>query len=393
MNYYEQGEKYFLHAYGRQKIVLDRGQGVELYDTDGKRYLDFYSGIGVNSFGYGYPKYTQALHAQIDKLMHVSNYFYTPIATEAAEKVVEATKLSQVFFANSGAEAIEGALKLARKAYFMKHGKADSEIISFHSSFHGRTTGAVKLTGNAHYQEAFGPLMNDVKYATLNDLTSVKALLTDKTAAIIVEPIQGEGGVNPCTKEFLQGLRALCDEHDLCLILDEVQCGMGRTGYLFTYEYYDVKPDIVCLAKGLGSGVPVGAFVANEKYAQAMAPGDHGSTYGGNPFVCAAVSTVFDIITEDHILENVKEVSAYLEKQLDALTNEFDCVEGHRGLGFMQGLVLNKPAGAVVNEMIAHGVIVITAGTNVVRMLPPLITTKENVDEAMRVFRDVLSMQ
>lgn len=390
MNYYEQGEKYFLHAYGRQKVVLDHGQGVELFDTDGKRYLDFYSGIGVNSFGYGYPKYVKAIHEQIDKLMHVSNYFYTPIATIAAKKVVEATGLAQVFFANSGAEAIEGALKLARKAYFIKHGKADSEIISFHSSFHGRTTGAVKLTGNAHYQEAFGPLMDDVKYATLNDLESVKALLTDKTAAIIVEPIQGEGGVNPCTKEFLQGLRALCDEKDLCLILDEVQCGMGRTGYLFAYEYYGIEPDILCLAKGLGSGVPVGAFVANKAYAAAMEPGDHGSTYGGNPLVCAAVSVVFDIIKEDHILEHVQEVSTYLEEQLDTLVKDYDCVESHRGLGLMQGLVVNVPSSKIVNAMIAHGVIVISAGAHVVRMLPPLITTKENVDEVIRTFREVL---
>lgn len=389
MGYYEEGEQYCLHAYGRYDTVLDHGEGVYLYDTEGKKYLDFYSGIGVNSLGYGYPSYVEALEKQLKTLTHVSNYFYTVPAVEAAKKVVEATHLSQVFFCNSGAEATEGALKLARKYYFLKHHKADSEVISFHQSFHGRTTGSVKLTGNAHYQTAFGPLMEGVKYATLNDLESVQSLLTDRTSAIIVEPVQGEGGVNPCTKEFLQGLRKICDEKDICLILDEVQCGMGRTGTIMTYFQYDILPDIVCLAKGIGCGVPVGAFVANEKFAKAMEPGDHGSTYGGNPFVCTAVSTVFDILKEDKIVENCAEVSQYLIKQLDKLVKDYDFVESHRGLGLMQGIVLTVPAKNYVKALLDEGVIVVTAGEKVIRLLPPLIITKEHVDEFITKIRKV----
>ncbi|HAH74553.1 MAG TPA: aspartate aminotransferase family protein, partial [Kandleria vitulina] len=277
-----------------------------------------------------------------------------------------------------------------RKYYYLKTGKADSEIISFHHSFHGRTTGSVKLTGNPHYQEAFGPLIDGVKYATLNDLDSVKALVTDKTAAIIVEPVQGEGGVNPCTKEFMQGLRALCDQEDICLILDEVQCGMGRTGTIMTYFQFDILPDIVCLAKGIGCGVPVGAFVANKRYGEAMQPGDHGSTYGGNPFVTRAVSTVFDILKEEKIVENAAEVSKYLVAQFDELVKDFKCVESHRGIGLMQGLVLNVPAAKVDQALIKEGLIVVTAGPQVLRFLPPLIITKEHVDAAMTIIRKVL---
>lgn len=391
MNDYQMGEQYYLHAYGRYETVLERGEGVYLYDTDGKRYLDFYSGIGVNSLGYGYPAYIEAVKKQLDTLTHVSNYFYTPVGVEAARKVVEATKLSKVFFCNSGAEATEGALKLARKAYYQKHGQANSEVISFNSSFHGRTTGSVKLTGNPHYQEAFGPLMDHVKYATLNDIDSVKALLTDRTAAIIVEPVQGEGGVNPCDKEFLQALRQLCDDNDVCLILDEVQCGMGRTGTIMTYFQFDIMPDIVCLAKGIGCGVPVGAFVANEKYAKAMEPGDHGSTYGGNPLVCAAVSAVFDIIEQDRLLDNVQAMAAYLEEQLDQIVADYDCVLSHRGIGLMQGLVLNQSVKSVVADMFDQGVIVITAGADVIRMLPPFIITKDDVDTMIKALRNALN--
>ena len=384
-------DKYLIHAYGRHDVAIDHGEGVYLYDTNGKKSVDFYAGIGGNALGYGYQAYNDALHKQLDKVLHVSNYFYTPPLLEASKKVVEATKLDQVFFTNSGAEAIEGALKLARKYYFLKHGKADSEIISFHHSFHGRTTGAVKLTGNVHYQEAFGPLMTGVKYASLNDLESVKALINDHTAAIIVEPVQGEGGVNPCTKAFLQGLRALCDENDLCLILDEVQSGMGRTGSLMTYFQFDIMPDIVCLAKALGCGVPVGAFVANKKYGDAMTPGDHGSTYGGNPFVCAAVSAVFDIYEKDHIVEKAQEAGQYLETKLDELEAKCSHVIGHRGLGLMQGIVIDEPkSGLYVKEALAAGLIVVSAGADVVRLLPPLIITHQEIDQAIAILEKIL---
>lgn len=385
-DWYTRGEEAFLKAYGRYDIVLEKGEGVYLYDTKGRRYLDFYAGIGVNSLGYRYPAYVEALQKQIDTLMHVSNYFYTPVAVEAAEAVKKATQLDAVFFCNSGTEATEGALKLARKYYYLKHGKADSEIISFHHSFHGRSTGSVKLTGNPAYQTAFGPLIEGVRYATLNDIESVKNLINERTAAIIVEPVQGEGGVYPCDQAFMKALRALCDEHDICLILDEVQSGMGRTGTIMTYFQYDIMPDIVCLAKGIGCGIPVGAFVANQKWAQAMQPGDHGSTYGGNPLACMAVKTVFEILKKEHLLDHVQEISQYLIQRLDEVVNEFDCVVERRGLGLMQGLVLNQEAKPVVHSLLDDGVIVVTAGTNVIRMLPPFIIQREHVD----AFIDIL---
>ncbi len=390
MDLYTRGEQAFLRAYGRYDILLEKGEGVHLYDTEGKEYLDFYSGIGVNSLGYGYQPYVEALQKQIATLMHVSNYFYTPVSIEAAEAVKKATQLDGVFFCNSGTEATEGALKLARKYYYLKHRKADSEIISFHHSFHGRSTGSVKLTGNPHYQEAFGPLIEGVQYATLNDLESVKELINERTAAIIVEPLQGEGGLNLCHKDFMKGLRELCDQHDICLILDEVQCGMGRTGTIMTYFQYDILPDIVCLAKGIGCGVPVGAFVANKKYAKAMEPGDHGSTYGGNPLVCAAVKTVFEILEKEDLLTHVRDMSEYLLEKLDELVREFDIIEEHRGLGLMQGLVFNQNVKPIVKELLNEGVIVVTAGENVLRMLPPFIINKENIDEFIGKLKKIL---
>ncbi len=391
MNEYKRGEEAFLKAYGRYDIVLEKGDGVYLYDIHGNKYLDFYSGIGVNSFGHGYYPYVEVLKKQLETLMHVSNYFYTPTSIEAAEAVKKATQLDAVFFCNSGAEATEGALKLARKYYYMKNGKADSEMISFDHSFHGRTTGSVRLTGNSHYQEAFGPLMTGIQYATLNDIESVKKLINEKTSAIIVEPIQGEGGVNPCEQSFLKELRGLCDEYDICLILDEVQCGMGRTGTIMTYFQYGILPDIVCLAKGLGAGVPIGAFVANKKYAQAMQPGDHGSTYGGNPFVCTAVQSVFELIEKENILQHVQEISQYLIEQLDDIVEEFDIVEARRGLGLMQGLVFKQDVKPIVKRLLADGVIVVTAGNDVLRMLPPFIIESQHVDEYIKKLRNILN--
>lgn len=390
MDLYTRGENAFLKAYGRYDVVLQKGEGVYLYDTNNKRYLDFYSGIGVNSFGYNYQPYIQPLQKQLETLTHVSNYFYTQISIEAAEAVKKATQLEAVFFCNSGAEATEGALKLARKYYYLKHGKADSEIISFHQSFHGRSTGSVKLTGNPHYQEAFGPLMEGVKYATLNDIESVKALINEKTSAIIVEPIQGEGGVHPCHQDFMKTLRVLCDEHDICLILDEVQCGMGRTGTIMTYFQYDIMPDIVCLAKGIGAGVPVGAIAASKKYAKAMEPGDHGSTYGGNPFVCSAVKTVFDILEKEDMLAHVRDISEYLIEKYDELVEEFDCIKEHRGLGLMQGLVFHQSVKPIVKALLDDGVIVVTAGENVIRVLPPFIIEEQHVDEYITKLKNIL---
>lgn len=390
MSYYDRANDVFLKAYGRFDITFDHGQGVYLYDTNGKKYLDFYSGIGVNSFGYGYEPYCQAMTKQLTRLMHVSNYFNTAEAIEAAEAVTKATKLNRVFFTNSGTEATEGALKLARKYYFEKHGVADSEVISLNHSFHGRSTGSLKLTGNPAYQEAFGPLIAGVKYADINDLDSVKALITPKTAAIILEPVQGEGGVHVCSQEFMSGIRQLCDEHDIVLILDEVQCGMGRTGTIMTYFQYGIMPDIVCLAKGIGAGFPIGAFVANEKVGAALKPGDHGSTYGGNPMAGCACKTVFKIIEDTNMLEHVQDVSEYLIEKLDELVEKYDVIKERRGLGLMQGLEFVHPVKPYIQKALDKGLIFVSAGNNVIRMLPPFIIDENNVDEMIEILTTVI---
>ena len=378
-------EENILHTYNRFPVMFDHGEGCYLYDTEGKKYLDFAAGIAVNSLGYHYPGYDEALKAQIDKLTHISNLYYNEPMSEAGEKLVKASGLSKAFFTNSGTEAIEGALKAARKYAYTKYGKEAQkyEIIAMNHSFHGRSMGALSVTGTEHYREPFEPLIGGVKFADFNDLDSVKARITDKTCAIITEVVQGEGGIYPAEKEFLEGLRALCDEKDIILIFDEIQCGMGRTGYYFAWQSYGVKPDVMTCAKALGCGVPVGAFVLGEKAASAsLIPGDHGTTYGGNPFVCAAVSKVFDIYEKDDILAHVQELTPYLEEKLDKLVDKYPIVAARRGKGFMQGLVITgTTVGSIVTKALENGLLVISAGSDVLRLVPPLVITKENIDE------------
>ena len=360
------------------------GERAVIYTTQKeKKYLDFAAGIAVNALGYHYPGYDEALKEQIGKLMHISNLYYNQPMSKAGEKLVKASGMSKAFFTNSGTEAIEGALKAARKYAFARDGFADHEIIAMNHSFHGRSMGALAVTGTAHYREPFEPLIGGVRFADFNDLESVKAQVTEKTCAVITETVQGEGGIYPADPAFLEGLRALCDEKDILLILDEVQCGMGRTGYYFAWQAYGVKPDIMTCAKALGSGVPVGAFVLNEKVAEAsLVPGDHGTTYGGNPFACAAVSKVLEIFEQDKIPEHVQELTPYLEAKLDALVRKYDCVTVRRGRGFIQGLVIaGRPVGDVVKRALANGLLVISAGSDVLRLVPPLVITKEHVDE------------
>ena len=390
MSYYDRANNAFMKAYGRFDVTFDHGKGVYLYDTNGKKYLDFYSGIGVNSFGYDYKPYTDAMAEQLHRLMHISNYFNSVEAIQAAEAVIKATKLNQVFFTNSGTEATEGALKLARKYYYEIHGKADSEIISLNHSFHGRSTGSVTLTGTPAYQKAFGPLIEGVKYGEINDLQSVKKLVTPQTAAIILEPVQGEGGVHVCSQEFMSGIRQLCDERDIVMILDEVQCGMGRTGTIMTYFQYGIMPDIVCLAKGIGAGFPMGAFVANKKVGDALKPGDHGSTYGGNPMAGCACKTVFKIIEEQKILEHVQDISEYLVDKLDELVEKYDCIKERRGLGLMIGLEFTHPVKPYVQKALDKGLVLVTAGSNVIRMLPPFIIEEKDVDEMIKILTAVI---
>ena len=390
--YIDEAEKDLLHTYNRYQIVWDKGDGVHLYDLDGREYLDFVSGIAVFALGYNNKAYNDALKAQIDKVIHTSNYYYNVPAIEAERKIKKISGMDRVFFTNSGTEAIEGALKAAKKYAYVRDGHADHEIIAMNHSFHGRSIGALSVTGTAHYREPFEPLMGGVKFADFNDFESVKAQITDKTCAIITEVVQGEGGIYPAKKEFLEGLRQICDEKDIMLIFDEIQCGMGRTGHYFAWQAYGVQPDIMTSAKALGCGVPVGAFVLNEKAAKAsLEPGDHGTTYGGNPFVCAAVSKVFDIYENDKIIEHVQEMTPYLEQKLDEIVAKHECAATRRGMGFMQGIVIQgRPVGEVVKAALAKGLLVISAGSDVLRIVPPLVITKEHIDKMAAILDECM---
>lgn len=383
-------ESTLMKTYGRYKIVLDRGDGIFLYDTDGKKYLDFCAGIAVFALGYNNKEYNDALKNQIDKLIHTSNYYYSEPAATAAVELVKYTGMDRVFFTNSGTEANEGAIKLARKYFYNKNGNAGSEIIAMKHSFHGRSIGSLSVTGTDKYREPFEPLMGGVKWAEFNNIESVKACLSDNTAAIILETIQGEGGIYNAEPEFLAEIRKICDERDIVMILDEVQCGMGRTGTMYAYEQYGIKPDIVTTAKALGCGVPVGAFCAIEKVAEAFVPGDHGTTYGGNPLVCAAITKVFELFRKNDILSNVRETGAYLYDKLEELKSEYDIITDHRGRGLMQGLEFSIPVKEIVAEVIDSGLILISAGANTVRFVPPLVITKEDVDSMILILKKVI---
>ena len=389
--YISEAEEALLHTYNRYQIVLDHGDGVHLYDMNGKEYLDFVSGIGVFALGYNNQAYNDALKSQIDKIIHTSNYFYNVPAVEAAKKLKKISGMDRVFFTNSGAEAIEGAIKAARKYGYLKDGTTDHEIIAMEHSFHGRTMGALSVTGNPHYREAFEPMIGNIRFATMNDFDSVEKLVTEKTCAILLETVQGEGGIYPATEDFLKKIRALCDEKDILLILDEIQCGMGRTGTYFAWQKYGVKPDILTSAKALSCGVPMGAFLMTEHVAQnSLKAGDHGTTYGGNPLACAAVSKVLDLFEEDHIIEHVNVVAPYLEQKLDELVAEFPHIKARRGAGLLQGLEFDIPVGEVIVKAMDKGLILINAGANVLRFIPPLIIEKEDVDAMISILRAVL---
>ena len=389
--YIEEAEKALLHTYNRYQVVLDRGDGVYLYDIDGKRYLDFCAGIAVFALGYNNKRYNDALKAQIDKLIHTSNYYYNVPAIEAAGKLKKASGMDRVFFTNSGAEAVEGAIKAARKYAYLKDGTTDHEIIAMEHSFHGRTMGALSVTGNPKYREAFEPGIGNIRFAEMNDFDSVMRQVTDKTCAILFETVQGEGGIYPAQEEFLKRVRALCDERDILLILDEIQCGMGRSGFMYAWQKYGVKPDIMTTAKALGCGVPVGAFLMTEHVgSHSLVSGDHGTTYGGNPLAGAAVSVVLDLFEENHILENVNQVGAYLEEKLDELARKYEFIVERRGVGLLQGLVFDRPVGEVIAKALDGGLILINAGANIIRFVPPLVISRENVDEMVEILESCL---
>lgn len=388
----EQAEQDLLHTYNRYQIVLDRGEDVYLYDAEGKKYLDFMSGIGVFALGYSNEYYKSALKKQIDRILHTSNYFYNEPAIKAAHRLKEISGMDRVFFANSGAEAVEGALKAAIKYAYVKDGASDHQVIALEHSFHGRTYGALSVTGNSHYREAFGAMPCEARFAGMNDMDSILEALTDKTCAIIMEVVQGEGGIVPAKEEFLRAVRDLCDERDILLIFDEVQCGMGRTGYMYAWQKFGIKPDIMTSAKALGCGIPVGAFMMTQKVADhSLTAGDHGTTYGGNPLACAAVNAVLDQYEALKITDHVRNTAPYLEKKLDELVAGHDHCILRRGRGFMQGIVCKGPVKDIIAKAMDNGLILINAGSDIIRILPPLVITEKEIDEMFSILDDAFS--
>ena len=392
--YMERAEHALYKIYNRFPVVFDRGEGVYLYDTDGTEYLDFGAGIAVMALGYGCREFQEAVKDQVDKLCHTSNLFYNAPSIGAAEKLLKVSGMDKVFFTNSGTEAVEGALKVAKRHAFNKGMGQDYEIIAMKHSFHGRSLGSLSVTGNDHYQEPVAPLIPGIRFAEFNNLDSVKALFSEKTCGVIMETIQGEGGIYPATEEFLKGVRSLCDEYGALLILDEIQCGMGRSGSMFAWQEYGVKPDVMTVAKALGNGLPIGAFLACGTAAKVMEPGDHGTTYGGNPLVCAAADKVLELFEEKNLVAHVREIGQYLWEQLEALAGRLDCVAAHRGKGLMQGLELSMPAGPVVKTaLLEEHLVLISAGSQIIRFVPPLVIEKEDVDEMIvRLERAVKSV-
>ena len=387
----QEADRHFIHTYNRS-VIFEKGEGMYLFDNEGNKYLDMGAGIAVSALGYSNDEYKQALKDQIDKLIHVSNLYFTEPSIKAAEYLSKASGMDKVFFTNSGTEAIEGAIKLARKYAYNKDKNSKGEIIAMNHSFHGRSMGALSVTGTKHYREPFEPLIGGVSFANYNELESVKKLATKDTCAVILETLQGEGGIYPATDEFIHGLRKFCDENDILLIFDEIQCGMGRTGKMFTYQHYGVKPDIMTSAKALGCGVPVGAFAATKEVADAMCPGDHGTTYGGNPLATAAVCKVFEIFEKDGILSHVNEIAPYLKDKLNVLKDKFpDKIKDVRGKGLMMGMELYGSAGDVVSKLLKKGVILISAGTNIIRFVPPLVVEKEHIDVMCEKLEEVFS--
>ena len=389
--YIQDTENALVKTYNRFPIVIDHGEDVYIYDTEGNKYLDFTAGIAVSSLGYSNEAYKSALKSQIDKIIHTSNLYYNTTCGEAAEALRDICGMDKVFFTNSGTEAIEGALKAARKyAYEKKTGRY--EFIAMENAFHGRSLGAVSVTGHKEYREPFEPVLPGASFARFNDLDSVKALVTDKTCGIILEPIQGEGGINLGEPEFLEGVRKLCDENGILLIFDEIQCGMGRSGSYFAWQNFGVKPDIMAMAKAIGNGVPVGAFGMTEEVAtHSLKPGDHGTTYGGNPFVCAAVLKTIQIFKEEKLVDHVNEIAPYITEKLQELVDTCDCAVKVKGKGFIQGLQITKPVGEVTAKALKEGLLMINAGADVLRVIPPLVIKKEHVDEMFEKLKKALS--
>lgn len=385
MDTFEKGEKYIMNTYSRFPIALESGDGMYVYDENGKKYLDFIAGIAVNSLGHGNKDLVDSIANQSSKLIHCSNLYWTKPQVELAEKLVTNSCFDKVFFCNSGAEAVESSLKLIRK---YGNTKNKNEIITMQNSFHGRTYGAITATGQEKYQKGLHPLLPGIKHVEYNNFDALLSVVTENTAGILLEPIQGEGGIKPADPVYLKKVREFCDENDILLAFDEVQCGMGRCGYLFAYEYFGVKPDIIAIAKGVAGGVPMGAMLATEKVSAYFQPGDHASTFGGNPLAAAAANVVTDKLLYGGLLENVRIQSEYLQGLLNELKNKNNLISDVRGVGLLLGVELSVPAAEIIKRCMKNGLLVAGAGANVVRFVPALVVQKEHIDEAVKIFKD-----
>jgi len=382
--------QYLLQTYNRYPLVLARGKGVFLFDNEGRKYLDFVSGIGVNALGHAHPRIVKAIRDQAAKLIHVSNLYYHEYQGPLAEKLCKLSGLNRAFFSNSGTEAIEGSIKLARLAGHRAGGDAKCRLVALDGSYHGRTFGALSLTGQDKHRKGFEPLLGDVTFVKQNDVDGLRAAVSDNTCAIVLEPIFGEGGIYECSVEFLRECRALADRHRAALIFDEIQCGLGRTGTIFAFQSFGVTPDIVAIAKPIAAGIPLGAFIAKEEFATAIAPGQHGTTFGGGPLACRVALEFLSIVEEEKLLENVNKVGAYLQEKLKELVSKRNAAIAVRGRGFIQGIQLEIPARPIVDAGLAEGVLFNSTQDTVVRFLPPFLLEEKHVDKGVRVLKKLL---
>jgi acetylornithine/N-succinyldiaminopimelate aminotransferase len=386
----ERERQFLLQTYNRYPVVLTRGKGVFVWDAEGRRYLDFVAGLGVNALGHAHPRIVKVIREQAARLIHVSNLYYNEYQGLLAEKLCSLSGLQKVFFSNSGTEAIEGAIKLARLAGHRVGGESKCQLVALEGSYHGRTFGAMSLTGQDKYRKGFEPLLEDVKFVRRNDVTDLRAAVNDNTAALILEPIFGEGGIHECSPEFLQECRSVADTHQSALIFDEIQCGLGRTGTIFAFQSFGVTPDIVAVAKPLAAGLPLGAFLSSEKFASAISPGQHGTTFGGGPLACRVALEYLAVLQEEQLLENVKRVGAYLNEQLRAVSVACSGAGEVRGRGFIQGLQLDRPARPIVEEALSKGVLFNSTQDTVLRFLPPFLLQEAHVDKGVRILKKLL---
>jgi acetylornithine/N-succinyldiaminopimelate aminotransferase len=383
-------KRFLLPTYNRYPVAFERGKGVFLFDFEGKKYLDFVAGLGVNALGHAHPRIVKIIREQAAKVIHVSNLYYNEYQGQLAERLCQLSGLDRVFFSNSGTEAMEGAIKLARLAGHRTGGDAKCRLVALEGSYHGRTFGAMSLTGQDKYRKGFEPLLEDVTFVAQNDVAALRAAVNANTCAIVLEPIFGEGGILECSAEFLRECRNLADQHQAALIFDEIQCGLGRTGKIFAFQSFDVKPDIVAIAKPIAAGVPLGAFLSREQFASAISPGQHGTTFGGGPLACRVGLEYLAIVEEEHLLENVTKVGDYLHQQLQGLIEKYAGTREVRGRGFIQGLVLDVPARPIVEQGLAEGVLFNVTQDTVLRFLPPFLLAEKHVDKGIRVLKKLL---